>query len=412
MTAPDNDLARLLKLPSFVAFYIARLFTVSGYQMLCVAIGWHLYDITGSALDLGLIGLVQFLPRVLFALHAGAVADRFDRRRVAAVMQCLQGLAALSMLLSLALPEYGRTLIFVVSFLVGMTRTFEFPATQAMLPRIVPRDILPGAIAISTSAVQVATIAAPALGGLVYALGTSIVYGMTALLYLTASILMLRVQLIPSAAQVAPPPAGGGLHALLAGVRFIKSKPAILGAMSLDLFAVLLGGATALLPIYAKDILHTGPWGLGILRAAPAVGALLMGVWIARYPIKRKVGKTMFAAVAVFGLATIVFGISSWMPLSFLALLVLGAADMISMVIRGSFVQLQTPDEMRGRVSAVNSLFIGASNQLGEFESGVVAAALGPVLSVVTGGIGTIVVAGLWMKWFPELADQDEMPQS
>ncbi len=409
MSAPDNDLYRLLKLPSFVSFYTARLFTISGYQMLCVAIAWHLYDITGSALDLGLIGLVQFLPRVLFALPAGDAADRFDRRRVAAIMQFLQGLAAVAMLLSLTMPGYARELIFVVSFLVGAARTFEFPATQAMLPRVVPRDLLPGAIAISSSAVQAATIAAPALGGLVYALGTSVVYILTGVLYLTASVLMLRVKFLPSDAPIAPPQKGG-LTSLLAGVSFIKSKPAILGAISLDLFAVLLGGATALLPIYAKDILHTGPWGLGILRAAPAVGALAMGIWIAHHPIKHRVGKTMFAAVAVFGVATIVFGVSRWLPLSFIALGVLGASDMISMVIRGSFVQLQTPDEMRGRVSAVNSLFIGASNQLGEFESGVVAAALGPVLSVVTGGVGTLIVVALWMKWFPQLAKQDRMP--
>lgn len=411
MTTSDNDFSRLLRLPSFVSFYTARLFTISGYQMLCVAIAWHLYDITGSALDLGLIGLVQFIPRILFALPAGDVADRFDRRRVAAIMQFLQGLAALTMLLSLAIPEHARGLIFVVSFLVGATRTFEFPATQAMLPRVVPREVLPGAIAISSSAVQAATIAAPALGGLVYALGTSVVYVLTGALYLIASFLMLRVQFLPSDAPAIPPQAGG-LDSLLAGVRFIKSKPAILGAISLDLFAVLLGGATALLPIYAKDILHTGPWGLGILRAAPAVGALLMGAWLANHTIKRRVGKTMFAAVAVFGLATIVFGVSRWLPLSFIALALLGAADMISMVIRGSFVQLETPDEMRGRVSAVNSLFIGASNQLGEFESGIVAAALGPVLSVVTGGVGTLLVVALWMKWFPELAEQDRMPGS
>lgn len=409
MTSSDNELTRLLKLPSFVSFYIARLFTVSGYQMLCVAIAWHLYDQTGSALDLGLIGLVQFLPRVLLVLPAGAVADRFDRRRVAAIMQGLQGMAALAMLLSLLLPGYARWLILIVSFLVGAARTFEFPATQAMLPRVVPRDLLPGAIAVSSSAVQAATIAAPALGGIVYALGTGVVYALTGALYLIASALMLRVQLFPQAAPVAKPQSGG-VGSLLAGIRFIKSRPAILGAMSLDLFAVLLGGATALLPIYAKDILHTGPWGLGILRAAPAIGALTMGAWLAHYPVRRHVGRTMFAAVAVFGLATIVFGVSRWLSLSFAALTVLGAADMISVVIRGSFVQLETPDEMRGRVSAVNSLFIGASNQLGEFESGIVAAALGPVLSVVSGGIGTLVVVALWMRWFPLLAKQDRMP--
>ncbi len=409
MTTPDNELSRLMHLQSFTSFWIARLFTISGYQMLCVAIGWHLYDITGSALDLGLIGLVQFLPRILFALMAGEVADRFDRRRVAAISQFLQALCALGLIASFWLPEYAPAMIYVVSFLVGAARTFEFPATQAMLPRVVPSELLPSAIALSSSAVQVATIAAPALGGIVYVLGATTVYALTGVLYLIACFLMTRVQFIKQDQPQALPRAAGW-DSLLAGIRFIKSKPAILGAISLDLFAVLLGGATALLPIYAKDILHAGPWGLGLLRAAPAVGALAMGAWLARKPIKTRVGKTMFASVAVFGLATIVFGVSTSLPLSFVALAVLGASDMISMVIRGSFVQLETPDDMRGRVSAVNSLFIGASNQLGEFESGVVAAALGPVLSVVTGGVGTLIVVALWMKWFPQLAQQDKMP--
>lgn len=409
MNTPDNELGRLLRLPSFTSFWIARLFTISGYQMLCVAIGWHLYDITGSALDLGLIGLVQFLPRVLFALMAGEVADRFDRRRVAAVSQFLQGVCALGLMASFWLPEYARAMIYAVSFLVGAARTFEFPATQAMLPRVVPAELLPSAIALSSSAVQVATIAAPALGGIVYVLGATTVYALTGSLYLIACFLMARVQFIKRDHEPALVRAAGW-DSLLAGIRFIRSKPAILGAISLDLFAVLLGGATALLPIYAKDILHTGPWGLGLLRAAPAIGALAMGAWLARKPIKTQVGKTMFASVAVFGLATIVFGVSTWLPLSFVALTVLGASDMISVVIRGSFVQLETPDDMRGRVSAVNSLFIGASNQLGEFESGVVAAALGPVLSVVTGGVGTLIVVALWMRWFPQLVQQDRMP--
>lgn len=409
MADTNNDLARLFRHRGFTAFWIARLFTIGGYQMLCVAIGWHIYDLTGSAMDLGLVGLVQFLPRLLFVLFAGVAADRFDRRRVAAISQFLQALCAFGLIASFAYPEHGRALIFAASFLVGAARTFEFPATQAMLPRVVPADLLPSAIAISASAVQVATIAAPALGGLIYAFGASTVYILTGLLYLIACGLMLGV--VRFVSEAPPQPQGaGGLDTFLAGLRFIKGHKAILGAVSLDLFAVLLGGATALLPIYAKDILHTGPWGLGILRAAPAIGALLMGVWLARNPLKRKVGPTMFAAVAIFGLATIVFGISRWLPLSFLALAVLGAADMISMVVRGSFVQLETPDEMRGRVSAVNSLFIGASNQLGEFESGAVAAMIGPVWSVVTGGVGTLIVVVLWMRWFPQLAKQDKMP--
>ncbi|SFN24105.1 Predicted arabinose efflux permease, MFS family [Formivibrio citricus] len=408
MTSPQNELTLLFRHASFVNFWIARLFTISGYQMLCVAIGWHLYDITGSALDLGLIGLVQFLPRVLFVLQAGHVADHHDRRRVAALSQLLQAACALGLAASLAYPEFARPMIYLVSFMVGVGRTFEFPATQAMLPRIVTGALLPPAVAISATAVQAATIASPAIGGLLYALGAGVVYVLTGGLYLMACLLMLRVKFEPS--NAAPPPQQPGLEGLLAGVRFIKSRPAVLGAISLDLFAVLLGGATALLPVYAKDILHAGPWALGVLRAAPAVGALAMGAWLARYPIRKRVGKVMFVSVALFGVATIAFGVSTSIPLSFAALTVLGAADMVSVVIRNSFIQLETPDEMRGRVSAVNSVFIGASNQLGEFESGVVAALLGPVLSVVTGGIGTLLVVALWMKWFPQLSQQDRMP--
>lgn len=408
MSQPQNELSMLFRQSGFLSFWIARLFTIGGYQMLCVAIGWHLYDITGSALDLGMIGLVQFLPRVLFVLPAGHVADYFDRRRIAAASQLLQALCAFALVAGLARPEYARPMIYLVSFLVGVGRTFEFPATQAMLPRIVSGALLPPAVAISASAVQVATIASPALGGLMYALGAGVVYFLTGGLYLAACVLMLRVKFVASETVPLPPQPGWG--GLLAGVRFIKSRPAVLGAISLDLFAVLLGGATALLPIYAKDILHAGPWALGLLRAAPAVGALAMGAWLARYPIRAQVGKVMFGAVAIFGLATIVFGISTSPVLSFVALTILGAADMVSVVIRSAFVQLETPDEMRGRVSSVNSLFIGASNQLGEFESGVAAALLGPVISVVTGGIGTLLVVALWMKLFPQLTQQDRMP--
>lgn len=408
MSQPSNELSILFRQSGFLSFWIARLFTISGYQMLCVAIGWHLYDITGSALDLGMIGLVQFLPRVIFVLPAGHVADYFDRRRVAAASQLLQAMCAFTLIAGFTHPEYARSIIYLVSFLVGVGRTFEFPATQAMLPRVVSSALLSPALAVSASAVQVATIASPALGGFIYALGAGVVYALTGTLYLVACLLMLRVQFIPS--DAAPVPQQPGWDGLLAGVRFIKSRPAILGAISLDLFAVLLGGATALLPVYAKDILHAGPWILGVLRAAPAVGALVMGAYIARYPIRQRVGKVMFASVAVFGLATIVFGVSTSPLLSFFALAALGAADMISVVIRSSFVQLETPDEMRGRVSSVNSLFIGASNQLGEFESGVVAALLGPVMAVVTGGVGTLLVVALWMKLFPQLTQQDRMP--
>lgn len=389
----------------FLAFWLARVFTASGFQMLTVAIGWHLYQLTGNVLDLGLVGLVEFAPRVLFMLHTGHVADRYDRRKVAALCQTLQALIALALAVGSFTDNVSRELIFVLAFLLGAARSFEMPATQALLPNVVPPGLFPRAVAASASATQAATIVAPAVGGLLYALGSTWVYGPTVALYLIACLLTLSLD----ARRQQPQPDRANLDSLLAGIRFIRSRPDILGAISLDLFAVLLGGATALLPVFAKDILLTGAWGLGLLRSAPAVGALLMSLWLARFPVERKVGLTMFTAVGIFGVATIAFGLSTSFWFSLAVLVVLGAADMISMVIRSAFVQLETPDEMRGRVSAVNGLFIGASNQLGEFESGVTAHWFGTVPAVVLGGVGTLVVTGVWMKLFPTLTHRDRM---
>ncbi|KTT20314.1 MFS transporter [Pseudomonas parafulva] len=389
----------------FQAFWLARVFTASGFQMLTVAIGWHLYQLTGNVLDLGLVGLVEFAPRVLFMLHTGHVADRYDRRKVAALCQGLQGLIALALALGSATDQVSRELIFVLAFLLGATRSFEMPATQALLPNVVPAGLFPRAVAASASATQSATIVAPAVGGFLYAFGSGWVYGPTVVLYAIACGLTLSLHVRGQVVQRGR----ATVESLLAGIRFIRSRPDILGAISLDLFAVLLGGATALLPVFAKDILLTGPLGLGLLRSAPAVGALLMSVWLARFPFERKVGRTMFTAVGVFGVATVAFGLSTSFWFSLAVLVVLGAADMISMVIRGAFVQLHTPDEMRGRVSAVNGLFIGASNQLGEFESGVTAHWFGTVPAVVMGGVGTLVVTGVWIKLFPTLANRDRL---
>lgn len=389
----------------FLAFWLARVFTASGFQMLTVAIGWHLYQLTGNVLDLGLVGLVEFAPRVLFMLHTGHVADRYDRRKVAALCQTLQALIALALAVGSFTDNVSRELIFVLAFLLGAARSFEMPATQALLPNVVPPGLFPRAVAASASATQAATIVAPAVGGLLYALGSTWVYGPTVALYLIACLLTLSLD----ARRQQPQPGRANLDSLLAGIRFIRSRPDILGAISLDLFAVLLGGATALLPVFAKDILLTGAWGLGLLRSAPAVGALLMSLWLARFPVERKVGLTMFTAVGIFGVATIAFGLSTSFWFSLAVLVMLGAADMISMVIRSAFVQLETPDEMRGRVSAVNGLFIGASNQLGEFESGVTAHWFGTVPAVVLGGVGTLVVTGVWMKLFPTLTHRDRM---
>jgi MFS family permease len=389
----------------FVAFWFARIFTASGFQMLTVAIGWNLYQLTGNVLDLGLVGLVEFAPRVLFMLHTGHVADRYDRRKVAAICQTAQACIALALFIGSSTDSVTREMIFILAFALGASRSFEMPTTQALLPSIVPPALFPRAVAAAQSAQQSATIVAPALGGFLYAFGSSWVYGPTVLLYVIACSLMLSLP----ARQTPLNKGKATLHSLLAGIRFIRSRPDVLGAISLDLFAVLLGGATALLPVFAKDILLTGPWGLGMLRSAPAIGALGMSLWLAHFNVERHVGRVMFTAVGVFGVATIAFGLSTSFWFSLAVLVVLGAADMISMVIRASFVQLETPDEMRGRVSAVNGLFIGASNQLGEFESGLTAHWFGVVPAVVMGGVGTLAVTGIWIKLFPTLANRDRM---
>ncbi|MFV3331842.1 MFS transporter [Pseudomonas sp. NY15437] len=395
----------LLRHRPFLAFWLARVCTASAFQMITVAIGWHIYELTHNVLDLGLVGLVEFTPRVLFMLHTGHVADRYDRRRIASLCQIGQGLIAVALVVGASTDNVTREMIFAMAFLLGTARAFEMPTTQALLPNIVPTALFPRAVAASASAMQAATIAAPAFGGFLYAFGAFWVYTPTAVLYFIACALVLT---LPS--RQAPASQGKAtLESLLAGIRFIRSRPDIFGAISLDLFAVLLGGATALLPVFAKDILLTGPWGLGLLRSAPAVGALLMSFWLARFPIERNVGRIMFLTVGIFGVTTIAFGLSTSFWFSLAVLVVLGAADMISMVIRGAFVQLETPDEMRGRVSAVNGLFIGASNQLGEFESGLTAHWLGTVPAVVLGGVGTLVVTGVWMKLFPTLAKRDTL---
>lgn len=392
----------------FLAFWFARVSTASGFQMLAVAIGWQMYELTGNVLDLGLVGLVEFLPRVLFILLTGHVADRFDRRKVAALCQGAQGLVALTLLLASSAESLSREMIFLIAFALGTARAFEMPTTQALLPNIVPASLFAAAVAASASAMQTATIVAPALGGLLYALDSSWVYGPAVLLYVSALSLMLSLP-----ARQLPLKQKVSLQSLLAGFRFIRSRPAVFGAISMDMCAVLLSGATALLPVFAKDILLTGPWGLGLLRSAPAVGALVMSLWLARFPIERRVGPVMFTSVAIFGVATIAFGLSTSLWFSLATLMLLGAADMISMVIRAAFVQLQTPDEMRGRVGAVNGLFIGASNQLGDFRAGVSAAWFGTVPAVLIGGVGALLVTGLWIRLFPELAKRDHLhPQT
>ena len=385
--------------PAFVHFWFARICSSFGFQMLSVAVGWQVYAITGRALDLGLIGLVQFFPSVMLALPAGHVADQFDRRRIVLLGLLVEWVAIIALAaISLAHLAHESGILALV-FMLGVAKAFEFPALQSMLPALVPPSILPRAMAASGSAGQAAMIMGPALGGFLYVAGPGTVYVVCAVLYLIAALMMgrLRYEHTPPRREPAT------LKTLFAGVHFIRRRPDVLGVISLDLFAVLLGGATALLPIFAKDILHTGPWGLGLLRAAPAVGALLMSLWLTRHSMERHVGPIMFACVAGFGVGTLVFAVSTTLWLSLVALFALGAFDMVSMVIRGALVQLDTPDDMRGRVSAVNAIFINTSNQLGEFESGLLAAWLGAVNATLIGGVGTLVVVGLWMLMFPTL---------
>jgi len=395
------DSSALLQHKSFLLYLVSRSFSRFSSQIAAVAVGWQIYDLTGSAFALGMVGLVQFLPTLLLVFVAGHAADRYERKRVAQLCLLVEAVTALF----LAWGAYAGSLtvvqIFIAMAVLGTAGAFESPTVGALLPLIVPEGSLQRATAISSGAAQLATITGPALGGLAYAVAPSLPYGVMALFWLLGTVLMGAVQPAQSAVvRDAATPAD-----LFAGVRFVRNNPAILGTISLDLFAVLLGGATALLPISARDILQTGPLGLGILRAAPAVGALLMTAVLARYTIDRRVGMRMFQAVIVFGVATVVFAVSQWMWLSVLALAVLGAADVVSVVIRFSLVQLQTPDEMRGRVGAVNFLFINASNQLGQFESGVTAALFGAMPAAALGGLGTIAIALLWMKLFPALRD-------
>ena len=395
----------LFRHTGFLEYWCSRLCSMFAFQMVSVAVGWQIYDLTHQALDLGLIGLVQFVPSLLLALPAGHVADLFERRRIVLICQAVETAAAAALTAGSVLHWFGEPAILAVVFVGGCARAFEFPTMSALLPSLVPTSLLSRAMAAGSSASMSAMIIGPALGGFLYVAGAHAVYGVSALLFAAAALLMWRLR-TESPAQKREPPT---LRTVFAGITYIRHRPVILGAISLDLFAVLLGGATALLPVFARDILHTGPWGLGLLRAAPAVGALAMSVWLARHPLTRRVGYIMFYSVAGFGLATLVFAVSTSFLLSLAALLALGALDMISMVIRAALVQLETPDEMRGRVSAVNAIFINTSNQLGEFESGVTAHWWGTVPSTLIGGLGTLLVVGLWMWWFPELRRREKL---
>ena len=397
----------LLAHRSFVFYFGARSLSEFAYQICAVAVGWQIYALTGSALALGLTGLAEFAPTAILTFAAGHVADRFERRRVAQACQIVSALTAAGLAWGSFAGWLTAPQIFLAVALIGAAAAFEGPAAAALLPAVAPTGGLQRAVTLCGGAMQVATIAAPIVGGLAGARGAAAPYALMAALWGIAALANGGVR----PRRPAEPPDPPRLGAIFHGVAFVRRNPALLGTISLDLFAVLLGGATTLMPIFARDILHVGPWGLGLLRAAPAAGALVTTAVLLRRPIRRAAGLRMFAAVIVFGLATAVFAVSRSLPLSLLALVALGGADAVSMVIRGALVQLATPDAMRGRVGAVNSLFVGASYQLGGFESGVAASLLGAAPAALLGGLGTIAVALLWMRLFPTLRQVERLDQ-
>lgn len=393
--------------PGFVLFQIARFLIVSAVEMQAVAVGWQVYEITKRPLDLGYVGLAQFLPGILLFPISGHASDRFERSKVLSV--CYAGYAVCFALL-LALTEQGSPSIrsiYIVLVLIGIVRSFNSTASRSILPQLVSQEHFPNAVAWNASIFQAATILGPSFGGIIYAAfhGPSAVYLIAMITGIGATISSFRIKPEVKARPREPMT----LKTVFAGLHYIWSKKLILGAISLDLFAVLLGGAVALLPVYAREILHTGPWGLGLLRTAPGVGAAVMAVLLAHRPLRGKSGLTLLWAVAGFGIFTIIFGISHNLLLSLIALFLLGASDMISVIIRATLTQLATPDEMRGRVTAVDMIFIGTSNEFGQFESGITAQWFGTVPAVILGGVGTLVVIALWAWWFPELRHAGEL---
>ena len=386
--------------PAFAFLWCSRILANVAFNIVGVAVGWQLYELTGSALDLGLVGLAQFAPIALLTLAVGQVADRYDRRLVTSICQLVQAAAAAALVAGTVAGWLSSASIFAVVALFGTARAFENPTTTALVSEVVPRPLIARAMAWLVSATQTARIVGPALGGFLYVVGPSTTYLVSVVLYVVAGLCAAVIR-ARRTSRLAEPVA---LESVLSGLLFIRGQRVLLGVMSLDMFAVLLGGgATALLPIYARDILGTGPGGLGLLRSAPAVGALVTSIVLAYRPLRWRVGRTLYRVIIIFGVATVVFGASSSFALSLVALAVLGAADVVSVVIRSSLVQIRTPVTMLGRVSAVHSLFTGTSNQLGAFVSGSIAALVGAVPAVLLGGLGTIGIAALWMLLFPEL---------
>lgn len=394
---------------SYSRFFAARFMSAFAIQIVSVAVGWQMYEVTGNAFYLGLIGLFQFLPSLLLILVTGTVADRYNRRAIMGLCLVVGGCCAAALLVITLEGAFSPWPVFGILVVFGIERAFMGPAVQSLAPNLVPERDLPNAIAWNSSSWQTATILGPVTGGLLYGVHPMVAYGVSTAFFAIAAVL---VFLIPKPAQSRSSKAVS-LDTILAGFRFIFSEKVVLGAISLDLFAVLLGGAVALMPIFAAEVLTLGPWGLGLLRAAPGIGAIVVGVALAAWPIRRNAGTLMFIGVALFGLGTVIFGLSATPWLSIAALVLMGGSDMISVYVRETLIALWTPDEVRGRVNAVNMVFVGASNELGEFRAGTMASLIGAVPAVVVGGVGTLAVALIWAFTFPKLRriDSLEMPE-
>lgn len=390
---------------SYTRFFLARFFSAFAIQIISVAVGWQMYDETRNPLYLGLIGLFQFLPSLLLILVTGSVADRYNRRMIMAICMVV-GAACSAALLGLTVTHsFAPWLVFGILIVFGIERAFMGPAVQSLGPNLVPEQDLPNAIAWNSSSWQTASIIGPVLGGLLYGVSATLAYSIAFVLLVIAAAL---VFMIPKPAQRSPA-SKESWGEMLAGFHFIAKEKVVLGAISLDLFAVLLGGAVALMPIFARDVLELGPWGLGLLRAGPGFGAIAVAIWLAVHPIRHNAGIAMFIGVALFGVGTLIFGISTAPWLSIAALALMGAADMISVYVRETLIALWTPDELRGRVNAVNMVFVGASNELGEFRAGTMASIFGAVPAVVIGGVGTLAVAIIWSLGFPKLRRIDNL---
>lgn len=406
MSAPSAvDRFAAFRHVSYTRFFFARFLVSFAAQIISVAVGWQMYDKTGSAIYLGLIGLVQFLPSLLLTLVTGSIADRYSRRRIVAICTFVGALCSVALWVMTVTDTFAPVPVLALLTVIGIERAFLGPATQSLAPNLIPPEDLSNAVAWNSSSWQTAAIVGPVVGGLLYGLGPSVAYAVAAAFSLMGVVL---VQMIAKPAQRSTN-AATTWETILAGYRFIWSEKVVLGAISLDLFAVLLGGAVALMPIFARDILTLGPWGLGLLRAAPGIGAIGTAIVLATYPLRHKAGLYMFIGVALFGAGTLLFGLSQTPWLSIVALIIMGASDMISVYVRETLIALWTPDEVRGRVNAVNMVFVGASNELGEFRAGSMASYFGAVPAVVIGGIGTLAVAVIWASGFPQLRKIDTL---